>query len=124
MNKTKVLVVEDEAVSRSCLTRMLADPEYEIESAGSVEEAVRRAKAFRPDVLVLDWLLPDGTGLDVAEQVRSWDATARFVFLSGFSCEELRGDARHLQPAAVLAKPVANEHIRQAVHEAAGLTRA
>src|SRR6476619_2046541 len=70
--KTRVLVVEDEAAILRFLKPALEANGYEMISAGSVADALKRAAAESPDVVLLDLGLPDGDGKDVIRQARQW----------------------------------------------------
>ncbi len=58
----KVLVVDDDDAIRRLLHELLADAGYEVEFARSGNEALARAARIRPDVILLDNLMPDGDG--------------------------------------------------------------
>jgi len=70
--KIRVLVVDDEAAILRFLKPALEANNYELLSAGTVEEATRRIAADTPDIVVLDLGLPDGDGKDVIRAVRKW----------------------------------------------------
>jgi two-component system KDP operon response regulator KdpE len=72
MSKTRVLVVDDEAAILRFLKPALEANGYEMTSAGTVAEALKRAAAESPDIVLLDLGLPDGDGKDVIRQVRQW----------------------------------------------------
>jgi two-component system KDP operon response regulator KdpE len=72
MSKTRVLVVDDEAAILRFLKPALEANGYEMTSAGTVAEALKRTAAESPDILLLDLGLPDGDGKDVIRQARQW----------------------------------------------------
>ena len=70
MPHTRVLVVEDEAAIRDMLAFNLGRAGYEVLPAGSASEA-RAAIADRyPDVVLMDWMLPDVSGLELTRQLK------------------------------------------------------
>jgi two-component system, OmpR family, KDP operon response regulator KdpE len=71
-SKIRVLVVDDEAAILRFLKPALEANNYEMLSAGTAEEAIRRIAADTPDIVVLDLGLPDGDGKDVIRAVRKW----------------------------------------------------
>jgi DNA-binding response OmpR family regulator len=72
---TKVLVVDDERTLLSTLKYNLQREGYEVEVAMDGDAAVARARAFRPDLIVLDLMLPEMSGLDVCRILRTEMAT-------------------------------------------------
>ena len=68
--RVTILVVEDDRALREFLCTALAD-EFEVAGAVSGEEAVDLARQLRPDVVLLDVMLPGLTGLDVVRVIRS-----------------------------------------------------
>jgi DNA-binding NarL/FixJ family response regulator len=71
MKKIRVLLADDHAVLRAGL-RMLVDHQPDMEvvaEAGTFGEAIQLAKAHQPDVIVLDLTMPDGNGVEKAEQI-------------------------------------------------------
>jgi len=70
--KTRALVVDDEAAILRFLRPALEANAYEITSAGTAAEALKRIAAEQPDIVVLDLGLPDGDGKDVIRKVRQW----------------------------------------------------
>lgn len=81
---TRVFVVEDHMLVRQSLVRAIrAEPGFEVAGdAGSVAEALERIFHERPEILLLDIELPDGTGIDLAEQVLRTNPGTRVVFLT------------------------------------------
>jgi len=73
----RVLVVEDHEMSRTMLTRRLHRLGYEVFSAADGREAVVRAGAWRPDVIVMDLSLPDMDGWTAARAIKGDPRTHR-----------------------------------------------
>jgi two-component system KDP operon response regulator KdpE len=70
--KTHVLVVDDEAAILRFLKPALEANNYDMASAGTVVEAIKRIAAEAPDIVLLDLGLPDGDGKDVIRRAREW----------------------------------------------------
>ena len=82
----KVFLLDDHEVVRRGL-RELLELESDIEvvgESGSSLEAARRIPALRPDVMVLDARLPDGSGIDVCREVRSVDPSISGLILTSY----------------------------------------
>ncbi|MDQ6422894.1 response regulator transcription factor [Paenibacillus sp. LHD-117] len=69
MDKTKILIIEDETAIAELLAYGLTKEGYETRTAASGAEGMREMERFRPDLLVLDWMLPDASGLDLCKKV-------------------------------------------------------
>ncbi|WSZ05008.1 response regulator transcription factor [Streptomyces sp. NBC_00872] len=67
----RVLVVDDEPDLTEVLSGALRYERWEVRSAGDGHSAVRVARTFRPDAVVLDWMLPDMDGLQVLRELRA-----------------------------------------------------
>lgn len=83
----KILLVEDSKFLRMATERALARAGYEVLTAADGQSALAAAEKQRPDLILLDMLLPKITGPDVLKALKSNPATARIavVVLSGLS---------------------------------------
>jgi two-component system, cell cycle response regulator len=84
---TKILLVDDSKFLRLATERALARAGYEVRSAMDGESALKIARETRPDVILLDMLLPKMTGPDVLKALKKDPATAEIavVVLTGLS---------------------------------------
>ncbi|MDD2804057.1 MAG: response regulator [Elusimicrobiales bacterium] len=67
----KILIVEDEQDYVNVMTQLLEPEGYKIAAAGTVKEALNLLEMFTPDLLIVDWNLPDKTGLDLVRELRA-----------------------------------------------------
>ena len=67
----KILVVEDEAAIREMLTMALERASFEVVTAATGDKALSIATDEQPDLIVLDWMLPGMSGIQVARQFKS-----------------------------------------------------
>jgi two-component system, cell cycle response regulator len=84
---TKILLVDDSKFLRLATERALARAGYDVSSAMDGENALKIARETRPDVILLDMLLPKMTGPDVLKALKKDPATAGIavVVLTGLS---------------------------------------
>jgi two-component system, OmpR family, KDP operon response regulator KdpE len=75
----RILVVDDEVQIRRLLQTGLSGYGYTVELAADGLEAVEKARAWRPDVIVLDLGLPKLSGIEVCQSIRSWSSTPIIV---------------------------------------------
>ena len=78
----RVLVVDDEATIRELLSGSLRFAGFEVVTAASGAEAVRAAARSRPDLILLDVMMPDGDGFEVAGRLRGHPGGIPVVFLT------------------------------------------
>jgi signal transduction histidine kinase/CheY-like chemotaxis protein len=74
---TTILVVDDDAANREWLRNILAPAGFAVIQAGGGREAIRLAKSRRPDLVLLDLMMPDVSGFEVVEALRADPATRR-----------------------------------------------
>ena len=84
MNITNVLVVDDDVAICRIVRRMLSNERCDVQMSQSVAGAHEAIEQKPFDVYVLDYKLPDGSGLDVAEWIRSKRDAAPIIFMSGY----------------------------------------
>ncbi len=70
-----VLIVDDDRKIVDMLRRTLTYEGYHVVTAANGEEALQQALAARPDVVVLDWMMPKLSGVDVARRIRAAEDT-------------------------------------------------
>jgi len=104
--RKRVLIAEDDEFLRKACEDSLQSDGYEVIAARDGEEALRSVRADPPDVVLLDWLLPKITGLEVLREVkadRRW-RDLPVLILSNSTRAEDRKRALELGAAAYLTK--------------------
>jgi len=84
-SKPRVLVAEDDEDVRAAFESVLSE-RFETRCVGTASQAVAMAATWSPDVILLDWILPDGFGEDVVRQLRAIEpelAEVPIVVVSG-----------------------------------------
>ncbi|MFL6124791.1 response regulator transcription factor [Actinophytocola sp.] len=89
MGRSKVLVVDDDLTVRDVVRRYLELAGHQVALAGTGEEALALAARLRPDLVVLDLMLPDVDGLEVCRRLRATSAVP-VVMLTALGEEENR----------------------------------
>jgi two-component system response regulator NreC len=121
MTKTTIVLAEDHHVVRQGLRALLqAEPEFSVVGeAGDGLEAVRLVERIKPDVLVLDLILPGLNGLEVTRQVSQRSPATRVVVLSMHAAEAYVLEALKNGAAGYVLKDASAADLVRAVHEAA-----
>jgi len=114
----KVLVVDDEHLVRAHLRRALELRGYRVDEAGSGDAGLSRFAASAPDVIVLDFMLGDMTGIDVIRRIRETGSRVPIVLSSGYldTAAERELDPTSFQ--AFLRKPYRTEDLMLAIEQA------
>jgi two-component system KDP operon response regulator KdpE len=100
----RVLVVDDEPNIRRALRVWLGEHGYDVQLAATGEQALDLAALEPPDVIILDLLLPDITGLEVCRSLREW-SQAPIIVLSAKGEERDKIEALDLGADDYLTKP-------------------
>jgi CheY-like chemotaxis protein len=110
MAKKKILVVDDEASLTRMLRRNLeATGKYEVREENSGTHAYRTALEFQPDMIILDVMMPDMDGGDVAAKIQDDEKLKNIpiVFLTAIlKKEEAASTGSNIAGRTFLAKPV------------------
>jgi PAS domain S-box-containing protein len=111
--RMRVLVIDDEALIRSVLVRILA-PEHDVDTAASGQEAIGLIRSSNYDLILCDVMMPGMSGLEVYRT--SAPAMAdRFVFMSGGTIGKVITEQLDQLPNGRLAKPFTAEQVLQVV---------
>jgi len=124
MSTTDVLVVDDDVKICLIIHRMLSDEQYQVEAAHFVADALGAIEKKSFDVYVLDYKLPDGSGFDVAERIRSKWGASPIILISGYDPSAVALRAEKLGISEFLQKPFSRETLCEAVTKAIGSPKA
>jgi two-component system response regulator PilR (NtrC family) len=112
----RVLCVDDHRDTSDMLQMLLAEEDYRVDTAATMEEACRMAEKTEYDLYVLDKRLPDGTGLELCETLQRITPDVPCIFYTGDAYEMHRREALAAGAAAFVAKPDI-EGLINAVHQ-------
>jgi two-component system OmpR family response regulator len=108
---TRVLVVDDEPNIAALLAATLRLTAYDVRTAGTGAEALAAADDFQPDLVVLDVMLPDLDGFQVAQRLRSSHAVMPVLFLTARDSVEDRIAGLTAGGDDYVAKPFSLEEV-------------
>lgn len=113
-----VLIADDEKMPRTVLQEHLPWDELNVSQvvlASDGQEALEKAQAYQPHIIISDIKMPRMNGLELAAAVRTFLPTCQFVFLSGYSDKEYLKGAIKLKAASYVEKPIDLEEIAEAL---------
>jgi two-component system OmpR family response regulator len=109
--EARLLVVEDEPTILELLSGSLRFAGFDVLTAASGREALRVAAAARPDLILLDVMLPDGDGFDVVRTLRSGGPRVPVIFLTARSQVQERVAGLTLGGDDYVTKPFSLEEV-------------
>ena len=104
-NKKHLLIVDDEPDTAALVSRLLGGGRCMTHTVHSVEMAMNYLKHESVDLVITDWLLPDGTGADVCEAARATRPAIPIIVMSGVF-EERSKAMKECRPSVYLPKPI------------------
>ncbi len=105
--RPRVLIVEDSAIVVSAIRLLLEETGFHVDDAGGVSDAVARCRDIRPDIMLLDLGLRDGSGFDVLAALSSGAELPRVVIaVTGDDAPEVRERCLSHGCVDVLVKPI------------------
>lgn len=113
----RVLVVEDDVLNRMLFCTWLEERACTIDEFGEGREVCEAARAVRPDLIVLDIRLPDVSGVELIEQLKSDPALSPIPVLAvtGYTAKEDETRIRRAGAYGYLRKPVSHKDFNQEV---------
>ncbi len=116
----KILVVDDSQLMRAMVRKAIrkagySTEEYPVREADGVEEAMRQVREFRPRVVLTDWHMEDGSGLELIQQIRREGFDCRFGVITSERTDKARLMALKEGARVLVAKPFTTDTIRTAL---------
>jgi DNA-binding NtrC family response regulator len=112
-----ILIVDDEETFAKNAATFLSRAGHDVRTAPTMLAGLQLFEAAPPDAVVLDYRLPDGTGLEFIQRVRDTDQSVHILLVTGHGTIELAVDAMKAGANDLLTKPVALSELRQRLGE-------
>lgn len=125
MNRASILIVDDDPIGRSSYAALLAREEYEIATASDGPSAIRLAQELRPDVILLDVMMPGMDGFEVTRRLRATAELAEVPILILTALDDPRSRLTALVAGAddFVSKPVDRIEFRARLRSITRLNR-
>ncbi|HQT90577.1 MAG TPA: response regulator [Candidatus Kryptobacter bacterium] len=110
---SKVLLVDDDVNARIILNRVLVKGGYEVQEASNGREALEVVARFKPDVMLVDWMMPEMDGEQLAKWIKN-DPTLRFTYIILLTAKgDVKDRVRGLQSGAddYITKPAPHQEV-------------
>ncbi len=103
--KARILVVDDEPSIVDAVATALRYEDYEVEEATTGRDALSAFARFEPDLVVLDWMLPDIEGIEVGRRLRTQSHKTAILFLTAKDATENKVEALRAGGDDYVTKP-------------------
>ena len=122
MEKTRkrILCVEDDEDTCQLIIYLLGRANYEVVAVGTISDGLRRAQSDRYDLYLLDHLLPDGTGIELCQQLRALAPYTPILFCSAAAYDSDRENALGAGAQAYLTKPLDLDYLEETISRLLG----
>lgn len=117
MTQPSMLVVDDEIGVRESL-RLVFGKDFRVSEASSADDAIRRVKAERPEVILLDILMPGTDGLETLKQVKAIDPEIQVIMLTALNTARSAFSSKESGAFDYVTKPFDVEEMRLRVSRA------
>jgi len=114
----KILVVDDEPLVVELLQRVLTNAGHTVVAAASGKEALEKALEARPDLVIMDVIMPEGDGYEATVHIKRHPLLQGIpvIFLTGQAIEEDRGRSFATGGSLYLRKPFTDSQIQNVVN--------
>ncbi|MGA1872856.1 MAG: response regulator [Thermoplasmatota archaeon] len=118
---TTVMIVEDREMISDAIREMLLVSGYEVSGiASGGKEALEKYPAIRPDIVLMDLLLPDISGLEVAREILRIDPAATFLAITAVTKDGLIEECMEAGFKGLIRKPFRMKELLSSIESALG----
>jgi DNA-binding NtrC family response regulator len=114
----RLLVVDDEPSNRKILEQVLARQGYTVEIASDGSEALKKVESCQPDLVLLDYMMPGESGLDVLKELRRREDDIPVIMITAYGSVERAVEAMQQGAYDFITRPFKPEHISLVVRKA------
>jgi two-component system, chemotaxis family, chemotaxis protein CheY len=113
----KILIAEDSQFMRGVLSDLLKEANHEVVEAENGVEALEKYASQKPDLVLLDIIMPEKDGIDVLKEI---DKSAKVIVISAVGQEKMVGEAKNLGALDYIVKPFENDKVKEAIAKILG----
>jgi two-component system response regulator HydG len=118
MNDKKSLLIVDDDIAHRTMLRILLDWQYEIFEAGDGSTAIEEAGKRHFDLILMDIRMPEVSGLEALDQIRSRRADVSIVMMTAYFSDEIADQTKDRGAFDCLGKPFDFEELKQTIESA------
>ncbi len=114
----KIIIVDDSDFSRSVISKMLTEDGFQvIGEAASAETALGMIKDKKPDIVIVDIVMPNVSGLELTEKLNQSAPNVSVIMVSSLSQEHIVLDAISAGASDFIAKPIQKQQLIDSVEK-------
>jgi len=113
-----ILIVDDEPSNLRILEQLLSRAGYTVVTASDGAEALKRLEASPPDLIILDFMMPELNGLDVLKELRQRDDDTPVIIVTAYGTVERAVEAMHAGAYDFITRPLKPDHVTLVVRKA------
>jgi DNA-binding NtrC family response regulator len=111
-DRARILLIEDEELSRESLTRLLKNADYAVKGAESGEKAMQLLAVDKFDIIVADLFLPDSNGIEILKKVKESSPQTEVILITGHASAETAVKAMKEGAFDYITKPLNFEELQ------------
>ena len=113
--QTTILVIDDEEGVRDSCRQTLSKDGYRVETAGDGDSGLQKVEDTKPDLVLVDLVMPGIGGMELLQEVRDIDPDIACVVITGCATVELAVEAMKRNACDLICKPFTPDYLRLVV---------
>ncbi len=119
----RLLIVDDDQEVSRVIASMIEQLGHQVAVCGSAQDALARTPLGKYDMMLIDYRMPELTGLDLISMLREENCLIPVILMTGFTATEERVSLEKLGIVGILRKPILMAPLSRAIDECLGLSR-
>src|SRR5262249_8818799 len=113
-----LLVIDDDRAVVLLFKKVFKDSGLEVITATNATEGMAALRQYKPDVMLLDIMLPEASGIDLAKEIRAFDMKLPGIFITAMSDSDTAIEAMKIGAYDYLLKPLEVQQVESLLHRA------
>jgi CheY-like chemotaxis protein len=115
----RILNIDDSTINNMLMENLLATHGFESLSVIEGKKVAEQIEEFKPDVILLDLMIPDKSGLEILKDIKARGISIPVVVITAMESKEIRKEIESLGVIAIHSKPVQWEQLIESIQKAA-----
>ena len=119
--KKKILIVDDDEDIVTIISKMLQGEEWDVKAVYNGVEALEKVSSFKPDIILLDIMMPEMSGIEVLKKIKKSNPDTRIIMITAFGDIETYLDSMEFGAFEYINKPFETQELLQMIQKVASL---